>query len=132
MPHGMDPRPARSTDSLSGPIVHRHANPCRRRDIVAQAYRRAVADLEAELKITGHANLSPGNHTSIQDVLTIVEKSKQRYDDSSKEHTGARKWLEKLSDRIMYYGKVLDVLAQHHPEYVALAWGAVKLVLTVC
>jgi len=31
----------------------------------------------------------------------------------------------------MYYGKVLDMLAQHHPEYVALAWGTVKLVLTV-
>jgi hypothetical protein len=31
----------------------------------------------------------------------------------------------------MYYGKVFDTLAQHHPEYVALAWGAVKLVLMV-
>lgn len=31
----------------------------------------------------------------------------------------------------MYYGGVLDALSQHHPEYVALAWGAVKFVLMV-
>jgi hypothetical protein len=27
---------------------------------------------------------------------------------------------------------VLDTLAQHHPEYVALAWGALKFVFAVC
>jgi hypothetical protein len=26
----------------------------------------------------------------------------------------------------MYYANIFDVLAQHHPEYVALAWGAMK------
>jgi len=31
----------------------------------------------------------------------------------------------------MYYGNIFDVLAQHHPEYVALAWGAMKFLLVV-
>lgn len=31
----------------------------------------------------------------------------------------------------MYYGRVFDTLAQHHPEYVALAWGTIKLVFVV-
>jgi len=31
----------------------------------------------------------------------------------------------------MYYGKIMDTLAQHHPEYVALVWGAMKFVLIV-
>ncbi|THY17604.1 hypothetical protein D6D01_07455 [Aureobasidium pullulans] len=41
------------------------------------------------------------------------------------------KWirLNSISSRIVYYGTVLDVLSQHHPEYVSLAWGAVKFVL---
>ena len=34
--------------------------------------------------------------------------------------------------RIHHYGKVMDVLVQQHPEYVALAWGAMKLVFGVC
>jgi hypothetical protein len=31
----------------------------------------------------------------------------------------------------MYYGQVLDMLAQHHPEYVSLAWGTLKFILMV-
>ena len=31
----------------------------------------------------------------------------------------------------MYYGNIFDVFAQHHPEYVALAWGAMKFLFVV-
>ena len=60
-----------------------------------------------------------GFNASVQDVFTMVETAKTES-------------LERLSSRIMYYGKVMDTLAQHHPEYVALVWGAMKLILTVC
>ena len=43
----------------------------------------------------------------------------------------ARKWLVALSERITCYGQIFDVLVQHHPEYVALAWGAFKFVFVV-
>ncbi|KAF4451241.1 hypothetical protein FALBO_16362 [Fusarium albosuccineum] len=29
----------------------------------------------------------------------------------------------------MFYGQILDVLVQHHPEYVSLVWGAFKFLL---
>ncbi|CAN9398485.1 unnamed protein product [Alternaria alternata] len=62
----------------------------------------------------------------------MVETAKTEYDGKSRgrKHTGMRQSLERLSSRIMYYGKVMDTLAQHHPEYVALVWGAMKLILT--
>lgn len=44
----------------------------------------------------------------------------------------ARKWLVALSERITYYGQIFDVLVQHHPEYVSLAWGTFKFVFMVC
>lgn len=44
----------------------------------------------------------------------------------------ARKWLERLSLRIHFYSTILDVFAQHHPEYVALVWGSVKFLIIVC
>jgi hypothetical protein len=72
------------------------------------------------------------NLASINDVYKIIEKARQKYTNKSTNHTGGRQWLEKLSERIMHYAPVLDALAQHHPEYVALAWGSVKLVLMVC
>ncbi|KAG0127760.1 hypothetical protein HOY82DRAFT_580469 [Tuber indicum] len=31
-----------------------------------------------------------------------------------------RKWLEFFSARVIYYGKILDVIAQHHPEYIVI------------
>jgi hypothetical protein len=42
-----------------------------------------------------------------------------------------RSWLLGLSEKIVHYGNVFDVLVQHHPEYVSLAWGTFKLVFTV-
>jgi hypothetical protein len=43
----------------------------------------------------------------------------------------ARLWLMGLSEKIVHYGNVFDVLAQHHPEYVSLAWGTFKLLFIV-
>lgn len=37
-----------------------------------------------------------------------------------------RMWLTGLSEKLLYYGNIFDTLAQHHPEYVALAWGTLK------
>ena len=68
--------------------------------------------------------------TTIQDVRSVVEKAKEKYESSSTE-TNARRYLRIFSARIMYYGQVFDMLSQHHPEYVALAWGSVKFVLMV-
>lgn len=87
--------------------------------------------LKAELGIDPNTTIPEDKIASIEDVRATVEQAKQTYDDASKKHTGARKWLEKFSGRLMYYGAVLDALSQHHPEYVALAWGTVKFVLMV-
>ena len=86
--------------------------------------------LKAELGINPNIAIPEEKAASIKEVRAAVEQAKQKYDDASKKHTGAREWLEKFSARLMYYGRVLDALAQHHPEYVALAWGTVKFVLT--
>ncbi|KAK8016591.1 hypothetical protein PG993_014780 [Apiospora rasikravindrae] len=37
--------------------------------------------------------------------------------------------LGKLVSLLSHYGNIIEVFAQHHPEYVALAWGAIKLLL---
>ena len=99
---------------------------------MAEAYHTAVELLKKELGIKSGQKIPEDNFASIQDVCATVDQAKQRYDDASKSHSGARRWLEKLSSRVVHYQPVMDALAQHHPEYVALAWGTVKLILTVC
>ena len=39
--------------------------------------------------------------------------------------------LKELSDRLECYFKVVDTFVQSSPEYSALAWGAIRLVLQV-
>lgn len=119
-----------SSESLSRSAPNRCLH--RKRDTAAEAYHTAVRLLKEELGIKPGMQIPEENVASIQDVHATVDQAKQRYDDASKGHTGTRKRLEKLSSRVWYYKPIMDTLAQHHPEYVALAWGTVKIVLMVC
>ncbi|KAL9046325.1 MAG: hypothetical protein Q9214_000813 [Letrouitia sp. 1 TL-2023] len=45
---------------------------------------------------------------------------------TNKSAAKARHWLTGLSEKLLFYGNIFDVMAQHHPEYVSLAWGTFK------
>ncbi|GKU06987.1 hypothetical protein FLAG1_09866 [Fusarium langsethiae] len=68
--------------------------------------------------------------SSIKDVEALACDSFAKYSDE-KRFPKAKKWLQRINSKIHHYGNVMDVLVQHHPEYVSLAWGAMKLVLVV-
>lgn len=63
------------------------------------------------------------------DLLDAINTAKKNYD--SKPSSKARKWLSILSSKVTYYGSIMDVLVQQHPEYVSLAWGAMKFLFVV-
>lgn len=65
------------------------------------------------------------SETTISDVEYAVVSAKQKYEKKSAK-SRARKWLASCSSRLMYYSVIMDTLSQHHPEYVSLAWGAIK------
>ena len=66
----------------------------------------------------------------MKDVQDAVSQSMTEFQHQEKA-SKAQKWLKRLSDRIHFYGAILDVLAQHHPEYVALFWGSTKFLIVV-
>jgi hypothetical protein len=66
----------------------------------------------------------------IYDLLAVVKQAQRVYDAGGK-HDKAHKWLLKFSKRVSHYGNIMDVLCQHNPEYVSLAWGAMKFLFTV-
>jgi len=68
--------------------------------------------------------------TSMKELVEIITTTKLRYDNKHKDQK-ASKWLTKIATRVRFYGNIVDVLAQHHPEYVSLAWGAFKLLFVV-
>lgn len=67
---------------------------------------------------------------SLQEVQDIVLQSMAKYE-AHKSGSKAMKWLRNFSQRVVFYADVLDVLVQHHLEFVALAWGGMKLLFAV-
>jgi hypothetical protein len=67
---------------------------------------------------------------SLEDFQRTVTDVKLKYDNQHKDDK-VSKWLRKCSSRVQFYGNIMDVLVQHHPEYVSLAWGAMKVLFVV-
>ena len=66
----------------------------------------------------------------MQDVITAVQAAQTEYE-TRRRKGKAREYLAAFSSRVMYYGAIMDTLSQHHPEYVSLAWGAIKFLFVV-
>ncbi|KAI8631672.1 hypothetical protein F5Y19DRAFT_401907 [Xylariaceae sp. FL1651] len=64
---------------------------------------------------------------TLEDVLNAVLEAKKRSESSSR-GSRLRECLSIFSQRLLYYSNIMDVLVQHHPEYVSLAWGAMKFI----
>lgn len=69
-------------------------------------------------------------HNSFQDVQRAVQDCSARYE-ARKPDSKALKWLHQLSEKIVFYEGVVDVLIQQHPEVVSLIWGGIKFFFLV-
>jgi hypothetical protein len=105
--------------------------PLKSPSIARDAYAAALAYLEQNQTLKDCEKRMLSQATSIEDVQLIVQESLGKYldkQDSSK----TRKWLRKTAETVSHYDSVLDTFVQHHPEYVALVWGLMKLLFMVC
>lgn len=99
--------------------------------VACEAFEKAKAIFNAELTKDDNKRSWLNGYTSLEDVKEAVYSAANVYQARASKSSTAYKWLTRLSTRIQTYGTVLDVLAQHHPEYVSLAWGAFKFLFTV-
>ncbi|KAI1329013.1 hypothetical protein F5Y16DRAFT_367168 [Xylariaceae sp. FL0255] len=74
-------------------------------------------------------SLNLDDQTSVEDIQQLVTDALKKYANKYQSQK-TRKWLHKASETICHYGEVLDVFVEHHPEYVALVWGTMKLLFT--
>jgi hypothetical protein len=100
-------------------------------DIVQQAYQQAVKYFSEELTQDEIERGWIAQGTSIDHVLTVVQEAEAKYATSKSKHGKLRQLLSKLPERLHFYSGVIDIFVQAHPEYSALAWGAIKFVLLV-
>ncbi|KAH6608064.1 hypothetical protein Trco_004377, partial [Trichoderma cornu-damae] len=92
-----------------------------------EAFLEALSVFGAEL--TGDARKAAHGvpYASLADVENAVRDAQKQYQERRKDGK-ARDRLRRFSEVVHHYGNVVEVFLQHHPEYVALAWGAMKFV----
>ncbi|KAK5050929.1 hypothetical protein LTR84_003488 [Exophiala bonariae] len=62
----------------------------------------------------------------IEDVQLAASSARSRYE-RGRGNSKVRNCLASFSQKVLHYGKVLDVFVQHHPEYVSLVWGSMRI-----
>jgi hypothetical protein len=98
--------------------------------IAQTAYDEALQNFKNGLGSKGDVSWLNGQ-TTMAGILSVVEQARSNAFSDNSKWSKISEGLNAISSRIIYYGGVLDALSQHHPEYVSLAWGAIKFVLMV-
>ncbi|KAI9654670.1 MAG: hypothetical protein M1821_005877 [Bathelium mastoideum] len=97
-------------------------------DIAKEAYDDAVTYFNSELTKDERKRIRLGDYNSIDEIYGVVHDLRKHYQGSNDNKQRVQKWVEGFSSQVLHYAAVLDTLAQHHPEYVSLAWGTIKFV----
>ncbi|KAF5666707.1 hypothetical protein FDENT_12290 [Fusarium denticulatum] len=95
-------------------------------DIAQEAFKSVKKHFEESNSLSSDEKALLVKKSTLQDVEKAVSDAFAKYEAKS-EASKTRKWLLKASESICHYGQVLDVFVQHHPEYVSLAWGLMKV-----
>ncbi|PMD40231.1 hypothetical protein L207DRAFT_487928 [Hyaloscypha variabilis F] len=87
-------------------------------------YAAAKAKLLSELTLKEYEQIVCEAGTSPDSLIDLLSHAKSKYENQPT--CKARKWLDIFAGKVVYYGTVLDVMVQQYPQYVSLAWGAMK------
>lgn len=68
--------------------------------------------------------------SSIQGIHDTVRAALAKYSDGRK-HSRVGRWLNTMMPSVSHCSKVMNLLGQQHPEYLALMWGVMKIVFDV-
>jgi hypothetical protein len=97
--------------------------------ILVEAYENAKSLFETELTDDEDKRVIVRDKSSLEDLQQVLAVAKAKYD--AKQTSTAREWLGIFSSKVMFYAGVFDVLIQQYPQYVSLAWGAMRFLFAV-
>lgn len=99
--------------------------------VAEEAFQAAVKQCTQDSKQGKDARRILQNAASLEDIQEAVGKSMHEYEARGK-NPKTVKWLHRAAKSIIHYSNVFDVFVPRNPEYVSLAWGAMKFLFTVC
>ena len=99
-------------------------------DFAREAFDEALKRFSTELTSDERKKALVDKMISLEDVQAAVLEAQIRWENSRKGRK-TRLWLSRVLPKLQQYGNIMDVLVQQHPEYVSLAWGAMKFLFVV-
>lgn len=99
--------------------------------VAEEAFQAALKQFTEDSNHGKYARQILQNAASLQDIQEAVGKSMHEYQGRGKSPKTI-KWLRRAAKSIIYYSNVFDVFVLQNPQYVSLAWGAMKFLFTVC
>ena len=95
-------------------------------------FREALAVFSSELtKDAGKIKwIMESEYGNLDEVLVSVRSAQVDYE-RRRADSKAREALAHLSEKLLFYSGVMDVMIQQYPEYTSLAWGAMKFLFVV-
>ena len=97
--------------------------------LAEETYRNAVVLFNRKFTKSEDKEKWLSDKHTLADVENVLLAAKANYE--IRTGSRARNYINRISAGIMYYGNVMDMLVQHHPEYVSLGWGTMKLLFVV-
>lgn len=102
----------------------------RRYTILDDAFNEAKARICGASGLHGEIEVLLNRSNSVKSVYETLEECISQYQKQHKE-SKALKWLRRLSEKMLFYERVVDTVIQVHPETGSLIWGIVKMLLLV-
>lgn len=91
---------------------------------VTMPWRVSPRGVKSNIKMIGLVN----SVTSAHDIHVLIDESLEKHSAENKS-SKAKDWLSHGRSKSHHYDNIMDVLIEHHSEYAALAWGAMKILL---
>lgn len=100
-------------------------------DVSDEAFIKGLEFFEAHLSKDVVQEQWLSGKPSMNAVYDAARDAQKHYAASEGGNCRSDSWPARLPEQIMHYSSVIDIFVQSHPEYSALAWGAIKFVLIV-
>ena len=99
-------------------------------DIAREAFDEAMKKFSSELTSDERKKALANGMISLEDVQAAAIEAQAKWE-SIRKGRKTKVWLSRVLPKLPHYGNIMDVLVQQHPEYVSLAWGAMKFLFVV-
>lgn len=100
-------------------------------DVVATASTNALTNFDPRLTAVAAGNASRNQPEALSPLALLLKDTRDAAKRCDEKKSVVRKKLELIFSTLNRYANCVDVLIQQHPDTTAIAWGIIRMLVTV-